>query len=359
MPGSEGGREILSLKAGEWVEVRSQTEILTTLDARACFDNLPFMPEMLQFSGQRFRVYKRSDKTCDPAHTPWSIRRMKNSVHLEGVRCTGEGHGGCQAGCLIWWNEAWLKRVENHSVPAGSLGPVRADQVSTGESDREGGILAPCHTTDSEGQVVYSCQATEIRNFTSYMSWWSPGQYVRDLRSGNLKSGHSKGSKSERLLELVLGIFQVCRAFLISFFTEQRHLNYPPVVGTLEKTAAEGLGLQTGELVKVRTKEEIIETLDKNSRNRGLLFDGEMLRYCDGIYRVLRRVDRIIDEKTGKMMSMKHPCIVLEGVVCQSDFHRLCPRAIYPYWRENWLKRVESYPVRRTPEQAAETCDRS
>jgi hypothetical protein len=23
---------------------------------------------------------------------------MTNSVHLEGVRCDGEGHGGCQAG---------------------------------------------------------------------------------------------------------------------------------------------------------------------------------------------------------------------------------------------------------------------
>jgi hypothetical protein len=84
-----------------------------------------------------------------------------------------------------------------------------------------------------------------------------------------------------------------------------------------------------------------------------------MLRYCGGIYRVLRRVDRIIDEKTGKMVNMKRPCIVLEGVVCQSDFHRLCPRAIYPYWRENWLKRVDCIPAQRPVEQIAETCNRS
>jgi len=51
-------------------------------------------------------------------------------------------------------------------------------------------------------------------------------------------------------------------------------------------------------------------------------------------------VNRILDEKTGKMMNLRYPCIVLEGVVCKSDFHRLCPRAIYPYWRENWLQRA-------------------
>jgi hypothetical protein len=59
---------------------------------------------------------------------------------------------------------------------------------------------------------------------------------------------------------------------------------------------------------------------------------------------VLRRVHHIIDEKTGKMMNMRYPCIVLEGVVCKSDYHRLCPRAIYSYWRENWLRRVSSMP---------------
>jgi hypothetical protein len=30
----------------------------------------------------------------------------------------------------------------------------------------------------------------------------------------------------------------------------------------------------------------------------------------------------------------------LENVVCTADFHRVCPRAIYPYWREIWLEKV-------------------
>src|ERR1700722_5194249 len=127
--------KILDLRASDWVEVRSQEEILATLDDRGCFENLPFMPEMLQFCGQRFRVSKRSDKTCDPAHAPWSIRRMENSVHLEDVRCDGGGHGGCQAGCLIWWNEAWLKRSENSEVGSDCLRNVPA-QPATEDGSR-------------------------------------------------------------------------------------------------------------------------------------------------------------------------------------------------------------------------------
>jgi hypothetical protein len=97
-------------------------------------------------------------------------------------------------------------------------------------------------------------------------------------------------------------------------------------------------------------------TLDKDQKNRGLWFDSEMLPYCGGIYRVLRRVHKIIDEKTGKLITMKNHCIVLEGVVCKSDYHRLCPRAIYPYWRESWLKRASNVASQQTSEHLVETC---
>jgi len=52
-------REELNLMAGEVVEVRSQEEILATLDQSGRLAAMPFMPEMLQFCGKRFRVFKR------------------------------------------------------------------------------------------------------------------------------------------------------------------------------------------------------------------------------------------------------------------------------------------------------------
>jgi hypothetical protein len=69
-----------------------------------------------------------------------------------------------------------------------------------------------------------------------------------------------------------------------------------------------------------------------------------MVPYCGQVHRVLRRVTRIIDEKTGLMQEMKTPCVILDAVVCQSRYSScrlFCPRGIYSYWREIWLERVE------------------
>src|ERR1700691_2433477 len=109
-----------NLKAGEWVEVRSKEEILRTLDRSAQLDGLPFMPEMFAFCGKRVRVYKRAHKTCDTIND-YKGRKMQDAVHLEGSRCDGQAHGGCQAACLVFWKEAWLKRpgeAESNPTPA-------------------------------------------------------------------------------------------------------------------------------------------------------------------------------------------------------------------------------------------------
>ena len=45
------------------------------------------------------------------------------------------------------------------------------------------------------------------------------------------------------------------------------------------------------------------------------------------------------------MMDLPNDCIVLKDVACRSCYSEKrigCPRAIYSYWRECWLKRVAS-----------------
>ncbi|MGA8432434.1 MAG: hypothetical protein WB729_21585 [Candidatus Sulfotelmatobacter sp.] len=338
-----GHPETLKLKAGDWVEVRSRVEILATLDERGRLDNLPFMPEMLEYCGQRLRVFKRADKTCEYTQG-WSIRRMTNSVHLEGVRCNGSGHDGCQAGCLIFWKEAWLKRAENQMVRLDGFGESPKIEARVSGFITVENLLAASRTSSSDGETIYTCQATDVPRFSSYMSFWDPRQYIRDLRSGNLKSGLEGSLRGHRMLEFILNVLRLLQASIIGLFNQlqsrRQRKHYPFIEGDSARTPIEFLDLQPGELVEVRSKEEIIATLGKDQKNRGLWFDSEMLPYCGGIYRVLRRVHKIIDEKTGKLITMKNPCIVLEGVVCKSDFHRLCPRAIYPYWRESWLRRA-------------------
>ena len=349
--GRSGPVQQLNLQAGELVEVRSQDEILATLDENGRLNAMPFMPEMLQYCGGQFRVSKVAHKTCDNIR-PWNMRTVKNAVHLTGVRCDGQAHGGCDAGCLIFWNEAWLKRVDGAFLADSQIGACgSATPISPLVSASGGAIPIPevlqrasvKGKDPSTGEEIYACQATDLREFTSDLPSWNLWQYVRDIRSGNLNRGLGD-SKGEKLLEVVLGIVDVFRVLLIEAFNKfqsvRKGVQYPHVQALPAATPSGELNLQPGEFVQVKSRQDIFATLDKKNRNRGLLFDSEMLKYCEGTYRVLKRVNQIVDEKNGKMLRMKSSCIILDGSACAADYHKLCPRAIYHYWREGWLRRV-------------------
>jgi hypothetical protein len=337
--------DVLDLRVGELVEVRSEPEILATLDENGELENLPFMPEMLQFCGQRFRVDKLALKLCDTIN--WTgMYRMRNAVHLQGVRCDGQAHGGCQAGCLVYWKEAWLKRVEATGPQPDGDGIERADALAARQQEQprctRAELIARAHNhgaTAPSGEAIYSCQATElIRAAPERIPSWDLKQYVLDVRSGN-------ATTLAMIRSLSVGLFNEFQDLTRKVLPERLRLwggrRFPFIEGKLRRTPEASLGLKPGELVRVKSKEAIVQTLDVDNKNRGMSFDAEMLKYCGRQARVLRRVEQIIDERSGKLIRFKNPCIVLEDVICTSDYHRLCPRSIYPYWREIWLERVE------------------
>jgi hypothetical protein len=84
------------LRRGDFVEAKTPDEIVQTLDAEGASDHLPFMPEMLEFYGRRFRVPRRALTLCFSG--PGSSRgfRIDNVVTLDDVRCSGTAHDGCQ-----------------------------------------------------------------------------------------------------------------------------------------------------------------------------------------------------------------------------------------------------------------------
>ena len=171
----------MKLRAGDWVEVRSRDEILRSLDERGRLQGLPFMPQMFEFCGQRFRVYKRAHKTCDTVN-PIRSRWLANAVHLQ-LRCDGKAYGGCQAACLLFWKEVWLKRVENEHA---RLELRMNDELNNGGRCSEADVWKATRAEDQEltGVVVrYFCQATELPYFTTALRWWDPRQYVQDYIS--------------------------------------------------------------------------------------------------------------------------------------------------------------------------------
>jgi len=116
--------------------------------------------------------------------------------------------------------------------------------------------------------------------------------------------------------------------------------NQAAIHGELRRTPTSSLNLQLGELIEVKSKEEILATLDAKGRNRGLGFSAEMLKYSGKRYRVLRRVDTAINEETGRLRQINNT-VILEGVTCDGTAHGGCKRNCYCLWREIWLKRVK------------------
>jgi hypothetical protein len=335
----------LNLRVGEWVEVRSKDEILRTLDRNAQLDRLPFMPGMFQYCGKRFQVYKRAHKTCDTAY-PIRGCRMSDAVHLE-TRCDGEAYGGCQAGCLIFWKEAWLKRVDDKIHPAGA-----ARTEETGAGCTESDVWARTRAVGSENAAdpSYVCQATQVPYATTDLAWWDVRQYIEDYTSGNVTLWQLfKGfvySTYYWLSIAGIGVGPIMRWFYDRAHPLWRGFPFPRRTGVIpqgQPTPTCSLNLQPGELIRIKSYDEILATLDTASKNRGLYYDAEGVPYSGGTYRVLRRVNTIVDEKTGKLLKIKNESVILDDVFCRSRYsycRMFCPRSIYSYWREIWLERV-------------------
>jgi hypothetical protein len=317
------------LRRGDLVEVRPAAEILATLDQGGALDGIPFMPEMLAHIGHRYRVSTRVEKICDTIHGSRS-RRMHDTVYLEDLRCDGSGHGGCQAGCRLYWKEAWLTLVN-------AAAPTAPRDVSDESYEELARVAQAASTRDSaEGEAAetfFRCQATDALLASEPLGNFDVSQYAREVRSGNVGLG--------RLAQVALRalLYQLERPLI------RLHLRPPiPVRHAPAPSEPEPLGLEPGDWVQVRTPRDIGQAVDEIGKNKGLWFDREMLPYCGGSYRVKARIERIVDDRTGRMIEIKRDCVVLEGVVCsgeRSPARWLCPRAITPYWREAWLLRVD------------------
>jgi hypothetical protein len=339
------------MSVGEWVEVRSKEEILRTLDRNGQLDGMPFMPEMFPFCGKRFRVYKRAHKTCDTVF-PIRGRRVEDAVHLD-TRCDGSAHGGCQAGCLLFWKLAWLKPVKDGSSEV--VVPDKTGTTASAAECTESDVYAQSQVLNPTGaETAYRCQATQLPYATKDLAWWDIRQYVEDYTSGNVGLWRIFCGAVYTLYYAIsragIGLGTPMRWFYDKFYPLWGGTPFPRRTGLIPEgkpTPVENLHLRPGELVRVKSHEEILKTLNTSNHNRGLFFDAEEALYCGGTFRVLKSVTKIIDEKSGKLQEMKTPCIVLDSVICQSRYsacRMFCPRSIHAYFREIWLERTETNP---------------
>ena len=99
------------------------------------------------------------------------------------------------------------------------------------------------------------------------------------------------------------------------------------------------LRLRSGDLVKVRSFEEIAATLEDDSTLEGLPFQPEMRKYCGRTLRVLQPVKKLIIEYAKPELRWIRNTVILEYINCDGEAHSGCDSFCYFLWKEAWLSR--------------------
>ncbi|MCK6620528.1 MAG: hypothetical protein HUU32_18380 [Calditrichaceae bacterium] len=297
------------LKVGDIVEVLPYRQILETLDENGQLENMPFMPEMLQYCGQQFRVYKRVNYVCIDGN---GMRGLSRTVNLENIYCDGFNHDNCQRSCTLFWKDAWLKKCSD------GMGVNDIQKTSIKDTD---GLK-----THVDNGKQYICQSTRLMEASIEVKGLSKiSHLLRESLSGNRKF-------SKFLADLFSYIH-----FKLGKNSPKSHCQF--LIGEGSGTSRESLNLQPGDWVEVKSKEEIKRTLDKYGKNRRLVFTSEMHHFCGKRFRVRQRLDKMISEKNGQMIQLKDT-VLLEDVVCYGICKLGCSRYLHHWWREIWLRKV-------------------
>jgi hypothetical protein len=98
--------------------------------------------------------------------------------------------------------------------------------------------------------------------------------------------------------------------------------------------------LQAGDRVQVRSKEEIERTLDHWRQFKGCTFMSEMWQYCGTTQRVLKRMEKFVDERDLRVKKSRG-IVLLQGLLCEgtAEFGP-CDRSCHYFWREEWLEKM-------------------
>ena len=101
--------------------------------------------------------------------------------------------------------------------------------------------------------------------------------------------------------------------------------------------------LKKGDLVKIRPRKEIEQTLDQNNQFQGCGFMESMWQYCGGTYKVIKRVEIILDPWKSKLRRCRDT-VALDGLFCHGDpkISPECDRTCIFYWKEVWLEKVSN-----------------
>lgn len=123
-------------------------------------------------------------------------------------------------------------------------------------------------------------------------------------------------------------------------FSTRRAGNSAPQAAAPKAQASAPAAFKAGDLVRVRTLEEIRAGLDSKGRLKGCRFMPEMEPYCGTVQRVFKPIERYLNEFDYTVRKARG-LVLLENLYCQGVAGAgRCDRSCFYYWRVEWLEHL-------------------
>lgn len=101
----------------------------------------------------------------------------------------------------------------------------------------------------------------------------------------------------------------------------------------------DGYNFQPGDYVLVRSKGEIIASLNMWGELKGCAMMENMWQYCDTVQRIKKQVTRFVDERDYHVKKCSG-IYILEDLICEgTTYFGPCDRSCFYFWREEWLRK--------------------
>jgi hypothetical protein len=177
-------------------------------------------------------------------------------------------------------------------------------------------------------EVTRDCQVPCLQRIAEGSSEMPPQSFARRLK---LMIRRGLSPQTERRLKMRSND-------LMNWFCRIRGKPERPVA---RPTGGSPIHLKAGDWVRIRSRAEIDATLNHWRQLRGCTFMPEMDQYCGTTQRVLKPLERFVDERDLRVKTSRG-IVLLDGVVCQgtADFGR-CDRCCVMFWREEWLEKID------------------
>ena len=99
-----------------------------------------------------------------------------------------------------------------------------------------------------------------------------------------------------------------------------------------------------GEVVNVKSREDISQLLNNENKLDGFLFMEQMWQFCGSTYPILKVVKSIFNEHKKRTYRPTANIYILDHILCDgnvSQFQFTCDHACFLLWHEDWLEKVQ------------------